>query len=236
MVEGSLNRALEALLYRRTDREAFLAGDVARFGLSPEDADALLTIDRAQLVSAAKIAREHVLSRTHRGVGSLVQAFRETVRAWEAEHPGRDLDDLAIDFVGSHHFDGYRTTAFAGRGISLEEAFFRFAEEASIGTPAERFSEFVMAILRGLSKTPDPVFLLPDFVRRAPGGFFVVDDRGPTLFALLRGKFVQGQITPYLAAVLTSASASVPPALAPRTDAEQAAVRDELVRLGLLDA
>ena len=234
MVEGSLNGALEALLYRRTDREAFLAGDVARFGLSPEDANALLTIDRAQLVSAAKIAREHVFSRTHRGVGSLVQAFRETVRAWEAEHRGRDVDDLAIDFVGSRHFDAYRTTAFAGRGISLEEAFFRFAEEASIGAPGTRFSEFVVAILRGLSKTPDPVFLLPDIVQRVSAGFFVIDDRGPTLFAVLRGKFVQGQITPYIAAVLSSAS--VPPKLPPLTAAEQAAVRDELVRLGLVDA
>ena len=234
MVRGELNDVLEALLYRRSDREAFLAGDLTRFGLSPEDADALAAIDKEQLVSAAKLTRDHVVQRTHRGVGNLVQAFGETVRAWQGEHPGRTLDDLADDFVGSRHFGAYRTHAFAGQGPCLEEAFYRFAEEASVGSPAVRLRECAMAILRGLAITPAPVFRLPDFVRRVPKGFFVVDDNGPTLLAMLGGKFIEGVITPYIAAVLTSAD--VPPALVPSTEAERVAVEQELIRLGLIAA
>ena len=233
MVRGELNHVLEALLYRRSDREAFLAGDLARFALSPDDADAVRAIDKAQLVSAAKLARDHVVQRTHRGVGNLVQAFAETVRAWQGEHPGRSLDDLAEDFVGSRHFEAYRTHGFAGQGPCLEETFYRFAEDASVGRPAVRLRECVIAIFRGLAITPDPVFRLPEFLRRAPKGFFVVvDDGGPTLIAMLRGKFVEGAITPYIAAVL--ASADVPPALLPSTEAERVAVENELVRLGLI--
>lgn len=231
MVEGALNHVLEALLYRRTEREAFLAGDLARFDLSAEDVDALSAIDREQLVSAAKLAREHVVFRSHRGVGSLVQAFGETLRAWQREHPSRTLDDLAEDFVGSRHFDAYRTHAFAGRGRSLEETFFRFAEDASVGAPAVRLRECALAILRGLASTPAPVFLLPDFVRRCPKGFYIVDADGPTLLAILGGKFVEGRITPYIAALLTSAE--VPPAALPATEAERTAVAEELARLGL---
>jgi len=232
MITGELNRVLEALLYRRSDREAFLAGDLARFGLSPEDADALGAIDKEQLVSAAKLARDHVVQRSHRGVGNLIQAFGETLRTWQGAHPSRTLDELAEDFVGSRHFEAYRTHAFAGQGLCLEEAFYRFAEDASVGSPAVRLRECAMAVFRGLASTPDPVFLLPEFVRRAPKGFFVIDQSGPTLLAMLGGKFVEGVITPYIAAVLTSAD--VPAALRPATEAERLAVEEELVRLGLI--
>jgi hypothetical protein len=232
-LKQGLNDVLEALLYRRADREAFLAGDLARFGLSDEDTDALRTIDPEQLVSAAKLAREHVLSRSHRGVGSLVQAFPETIQAWQAAHPGCTLDDLAEELVASPpFFEAYRTNAFAGKGIALEEAFFRFAEQASLGTHAVRFREYARALLRGLSVTPDPVFAIPDLVRRAPKGLFVVDPTTLTLFAILGGKVIEGPLTPYIAAILTSAE--VPAALMPETREEEQAVRSELVRLGLI--
>ena len=231
MVGDPLSDALEALLYRRSAREKFLAGDLAHFALSPEDADALTTIDPIQLRSAAKIVRDHVFQRRHRGVGSLVQAFSKTFEAWQAQHPGRELDDLACEFVESSHFAAYRTTAFAGPGTSLEEAFYRFASDASLAPAPLLLRECAMAILRGLASTPAPVFLLPAFVRRAPEGFFVIEPDGPTLFALLRGRFVEGPITPYIAALLTSTSLT--PELMP-SPAEQLAVQAELETLGLL--
>jgi hypothetical protein len=228
---GTLSHALEALLYRANDRAAFLAGDRARFGLSPADEDAIATIDPEQLVSAARLARAHVFERGHRGVGSLLHVFRRTIDAWTKAHPELDFDELASAFVGSASFDAYRTVGFCGKGISLEEAFFRFAEEREIGSSSVRFREYAFAILCGLAATPDPVFVVPEIVRRAPTGWFVVLPDGPTLMAVLGGRFIEGEITPYIAAVLTSstvADAAMP------SEPERRAVEAELARIGLI--
>ena len=233
MSHAPLNDVLDALLYRKRDREAFLAGDLARFDLSAADQAALKTIDPSQLESAARLARDHVLRRSHRGAGSLVQMFGQTVRAWQTERAEPDLDAMAESFVASRHFDAYRTHAFAGPGIGIEEAFFRFAEEEAIGHASVRFRECAVAVLRGLLATPRPTFLLPAFVRAAPRGHFVVAPEGPTLYAALNGRFVEGPITPYIASVLTETPDPNVPA---PSAAEREAVRRELVQLGLLAA
>jgi hypothetical protein len=236
-----MNHVLEALLYRKADREAFLAGDLARFALSAEERDALSTIDKEQLETAAAMARDHVFERSHRGVGTLVQMFRETIEAWLAASPGRLLPALADDFVASPHFHAYRTHAFAGQGIGLEEAFYRFAEDESIGSAAVRLRECAVAILRGLLITPRPVFSLPAFVRSAPRGFYVVAPADapsdapasePMLYAALDGKYIEGPITPYIARLLTHAPGGE--SVEPLPEPERRAVANELVRLGLL--
>jgi hypothetical protein len=227
----SLSDALEALLYQPGERDAFFAGDRSRFVLSPEDEDALQTIDRDQLLSAAKLARMHILERRHRGVGSLLEMFQKTLSSWKAEDPTREVDDLARAFVASAPFDAYRTNAFGGRGLCLEEAFFRFAEEHAIGSEPVRHREYALAVLRGLATVVDPSFVVPEIVRRAPRGYYVVLPHGPTLMALLDGKFIEGPITPFIAEVLTEPH---DPGRPRDRNPERAAVDEELTRLGLI--
>ncbi len=235
MLIRNLNDALEALLYRTSAREAFFAGDIASLGVTKEDAEALRSIDPEQLVAAANMARHHVLNKSHRGVGSLLHVFRETIGAWQGQNPGRDLDELAADFVESSHFGAHRAHAFGTVGIGLEEAFLRFATEDDVGIANIRFRECAVALLRGLCVTPSPTFLIPTFLTRAPKGFFVVLPDGPTLLAALGGKLVEGPITPYVAEILASKAAGVPSDdRGGVTAAEREALEDELVRLGLL--
>jgi hypothetical protein len=212
-----LNEALERLLFRESDRDAFLAGDTARFGLSREDEDALATIEREQLLSAATMARAHVLERPHRGVGNVERVFAETLADWNGTR-----EELAIAFTESEPFAAYVEHGFGGTGICLEEAFYRFATERSLGVPETRLRELALGLLRGLAATPEPTFTLPEIVRRAPRGFYVVLPAPPTLLAILDGKFVSGPVTPELAAVLTGA---VP---------AHGAIAKELSRMGLM--
>jgi hypothetical protein len=194
-----------------------VAGDTARFELSAEDEEALRASDHEQLLSAAKMARTHVLERPHRGVGDIARVFPETLADWKGTR-----EELATAFMESEPFGAYVEHAFVGVGICLEEAFYRFATERELGAPGVRLRELVLALLRGLAVTPEPTFMLPEIVRRAPKGFYVVLPEGPTLLAILGGKFVSGPITAHIAAVLSGA-------IAP-----DEALAEELTRMGLL--
>ncbi len=237
MARGGLNHALEALLYKTATREAFLARDIAQPDWSNDDIEALRAIDPEQLLMAAKLTRQHVLTKCHRGVGSLVQVFAGTIASWLEENSAQNIDALARHFVDSLHFDAYRAHPFSGRGISLEEAFFRFASDAKIGHANTCLRECALAIVRGLAVTPDPAFDLPVFIHRAPKGYFVVLNEGPTLLAALGTNFVQGPITPFVAAILTGSSRANDPDEVAVLDAHQReAINNELVGLGLIEA
>lgn len=208
----SLDRTLYSLLFHRSRREAFLRGDLA---LPADEAEALSGVDVDQLEQASRLACEGILTRSHRGTGSLLDAFARTIAAWRSpehdvtiERPqATPLFELAAAFAESRHFDGYSALPTCAGSASLEEAFFRFAEETAIGDAPTRLAEYAAAILRALVVTPDPSFRIPDFVRRAPGGYFAVLDAGPTLVAALDGRFVTGPITPFLAALLDARDA-----------------------------
>jgi hypothetical protein len=119
--------------------------------------------------------------------------------------------------------------------VSLEEAFFRFADERAIGDAPTRQAEYAGAILRALVVTPRPSFRIPDFVRRAPAGYFAVLETGPTLVAALGGRFVTGPITPFLAALLDAREPPEP--IAARFGVDALGLGEacaELRRLGLL--
>lgn len=225
-----LDLALDRLLHKPRVLAAFLARGPAALDLAPDDAAALATLDRAELVRTATRIRDGLLHTPHRGSGSLLDRFPRTLAAHRD-----DLAALAEAFLDSPAFDEHRALPFAGPGRALEEAFFRFAEAAGLGDPATREAEFLAAILRALAVDPDPDFLVPDVVRAAPGGRFAVTTRsGPTLFAALAGRLVTGPITPFLADLLR---ADEPPdelarrhAVAPDVLAESLA---RLVELGL---
>ena len=228
----TLDEALCALLYRRSFREDFVRGE--RTGLSGEDVRALETLDLDELEAAARLACRALLERQHRGVGTLMDAFPETIDAWTRAHPGRALDELAVELADGPAF-ATCSTVEACPGISLEEAFFRFAEDSAIGEPEVRLRELAVAIVRSLVVTPRPFFELPEMVRAAPRGHFAVLDRGPTLVAALDGRLLIGPVTPFLAAALAhpeTADELAPRFGVTRTDAQAAMA--ELRGMGLV--
>ena len=168
---------------------------------------------------------------------TLLDAFPRTIEAWQHANRERTQDDLAASFAQSRHFEAYRAGASSRRGVSLEEAFFRFCEEEAISDPAMRKAECGRALIWALVATPDASFNLPDFVLCAPRGHFVIVelDGGTTLFAAIEGRLVTGRVTPFLAELLT---AHEPPSFtALRFDishAELAASCNVLRRMGLL--
>jgi hypothetical protein len=232
----SLDVALCRLLFERPFRESFLCGDFGALGLSPGELDQLSTIDPVQLRQASRRACDGLLNRSHRGTGSIVVSFPETIAAWQREHTGAGLDVLADAFAASPRVASYRALPTCEGAISLEEAFLHFAEDHSIGDQVTRTTECATALLKALAITPTPSFALPSFVEKAPRGYFVIlGNDEPLLLATTEGRFLRGSITRFLAELLTSNAA-------PAEVAERFGVsaRDldrscqELRRLGLL--
>jgi hypothetical protein len=143
------------------------------------------------------------------------------------------LDELAGRFAESPRFEAYRALPTCAETLSLEEAFYRFAEDEAIGEASVRLTECASAIVRALAVTPSPSFRLPDFVRRAPQGCYAIVP-GPMLIAALGGQLVSGALTPFLAALLAG---DEPAELLGRRFGVDApalgAVCEELRRLGL---
>ena len=168
---------------------------------------------------------------------TLLEAFPRTIDAWQNANPARTTDDLAAAFAGSRHFEAYRARASSRRGISLEEAFFRFCGDERIGDPATRKGECGRAVIWALAAGAAPSFDPPDFVLRAPRGHFVIveEDQGLTLVAAIDCRLVTGRVTPFLAELLSSGDS--PSFVAMRFDispAELAASCNVLRRMGLI--
>jgi hypothetical protein len=159
-------------------------------------------LDRDELDEAARGVRRMVLGRTHRGSGGPTDWFPRTIAVWRAAHPEDEaLDELAARFCASPHCAAWRELAAEAPGISLEEALYRFLDEADVGDAAEREDELLAAIARALAVTPRARFAWPALFRRAPGGCFALS-RLDRLHAALDGRYVCGPVTPLVAAIL----------------------------------
>ena len=215
----SLDVALHRLLHKRGYRQAFFEDDHASLDLAEDDRRALQSIDRGELQrTAQRIARETLVA-PQRGTGSLLDVFPRTIAAWEetfvdapdeatsaAATRQRAHRALSFAFLDSEAFDTYRAFPYGGVGRSLEEAFFVFCEAQAIGDPVTRERELLSALVRSLAVTPTAEFTLPAAVQRVPKGFFAIGLRGaPMLFAATQGRYVTGEITPFLAELLLSA-------------------------------
>lgn len=209
----SLDVALDRLLHKRAYRRAFLEGDHAALQLSAEDVRALATIDRRQLVLASERIAKETFACKHRGTGDLRDLFPLTIAAWMDAHAGdgrahgqRAERELAHAFLDSAAFDAYREHPFAGVGQTIEEAFFVFCERAAIGDPVVRERELLSALIRALAVTPTMEATLPPDIRRVTQGSFAVTQRGPVpvLFAAVAGRYLTGELTPFLAELLLS--------------------------------
>ena len=88
-------------------------------------------------------------------------------------------------------------------------------------------------LLRTLTVTPDPAFILPPYLCRAPGGWFAVSHATPpVLHAAVGGRYLRGEITPFIAALL--AGAPLAPAAHGVPGPEATLVRERLVAMQLL--
>lgn len=201
----TLDEVLYALLFRVSFRRRFIAGERAALGISAVDEDALATLDFGELEQAACLACRSVLERSHRGVGSVLDAFPRSLAAWHEAHPGRDLDDLAGAFADSAAFVEWTPASGLGHAKPLEEVFRGFCEACLplAAAPVVR-EECAIALLRALVVNPVPAFQIPPFVLHGPRGFYAVLERdgGPFLVAILDGRLVTGALTPMLGAIL----------------------------------
>ena len=231
----TLDEVLSALLFRRSFRRRFANGERSSLGIEPAAEESLASVDIEELDRCARSACRAVLERSQRGVGSLLDAFPRTIEAWYAAHAGADLDDLAAAFAESEPFGEWRPAGAADPlAPPLEDVFRRFCERdlgAEFVTTVR--AECVFALLRALVVNPSPAFAVPEFIRPAPKGFYSVIDRqkGPFLVAALEGRFVTGDITPFLGALLRGGDDARLVGAAPR-DRERSMLA--LQRLGLV--
>ena len=203
----ALEEALDRLLYSASYRAAFLEGRLDALDVAPDDRAALAAIDRDELARAATAVMEGLWYRQQRGCGDLGTQYPKTIEAWRRGHPDDEpLRSLMCAFLESDAFREYREIPFAGMGTSLEEAFFLFCEGATLGDAAVREDEFLAAMMKALAMSPSPAFALPACIRRAPGGYFALGTRGPRpmLYGAVEGRFVKGELTRFLAELLTS--------------------------------
>ncbi len=161
------------------------------------------SLDPIELAAVSASLRRMILGRIHRGSGGLESWFPATLAAWRSLCGASDpLDELITLFCASAPCAAWRELPAGSLGLSLEESFFLFFEEAGIGHPETREEEFLGALLRSLAVTPDASFLRPAAVRKAPGGCFAISRQG-TLHAALDGRYVRGAITPLIASLLS---------------------------------
>jgi hypothetical protein len=163
---------------------------------------ALPPLDEDEVAEAATTIRDMVLRRTHRGTGRVTDWFPQTIAAWRAHHEDPHLEQLVAAFCRSPACADWREQT---RGISVEEAWFRFFDAEDIGDAAVREDEFLGAVMRGLAVTPTARFVWPLAVRRAPGGCYALT-KNLVLHAALDGRYLRGPVTPPIAAVLNGDS------------------------------
>ena len=203
----TLDVALDRLIHRRSYRAAFLAGDGVP-GLSEAHLKDLGSLDARTLNELGTRVATDLFSRSHAGSGSLLDLYPRTIDAFRTRQAPSDADavhELAFAFMESPAFDGYREVPHAGPGLSLEEAFFRYAEVEAIGDGVVREMEFLAAMAKLLCASPQADIALPVEMRRTGGGYYAVGTRGsPTLYGALRGRYVKGPLTPFLVDLLAA--------------------------------
>ena len=228
-----LEEGLCALLYDASLRDRQRAGEAP---------DPLLSsLDPTELEEAAASVRRMVEARAHRGTGGLKDWFPKTLSAWRKEHldGGTEadagwLDRLLEDFCASLSCAGWRETPGGRPGLSLEESLYRFFESRAIGDATVREEEFIGAVIRGLAVAPTSSFVRPAIVRAAPGGCFAVTRAG-VLHAALDGKYLRGEVTPLIAAILSGEPSERIAARSGTTVSDVERVRAELRHLRLIE-
>jgi len=186
-------RVLALLIHSRSARERWRAGTL---DVAPEVAALLWTLDPTAIEATAAAVRRHVLERTHTGVGTLVDAFPQTIAAWRSRHPeDRDLDELSAAFLDSAAAACWCETPGHTGGSSLEEAFYEFATAEQLGEPSVRKREWYTALIKMLAIDRAPTWTVPAYVHRRAGTTWLLDDGDPpTIFATVGDRILIGPV------------------------------------------
>ena len=198
----TIERVLARLVHSRDARRRWREGTL---DISPADAADLATLDPLAIEATATAVGRHVLERTHTGVGTIVDAFPHTIAAWRAREPSdHDLDELAAAFLDSTAAVDWRETPGHTGGISLEEAFYRFASAEQLGDANERTREWLTTMIRMLAIDGDaPTYSVPACITQRAGAVWALDDRDPpTLYAAVGGRIMIGPVTTLVADLL----------------------------------
>ena len=145
---------------------------------------------------AAAVEAVHcmVFERRYRGTGGLREWFPRTLAAFDGQH----LRALISRFCASSAGGAWREHR---RGLSLEEALFRFFEAEGIGVADVREDEMLGAVVRALAVSPRVGFELPPQVTKTALGFVAVT-RALVLHAAVGGQYLRGPVTPMIARLL----------------------------------
>ncbi|MGQ0508637.1 MAG: multinuclear nonheme iron-dependent oxidase [Myxococcaceae bacterium] len=170
------------------------------FGAASElSIDGLPSQGEAEAVIAV---RKMVLERRYRGTGGLREWYPKTIAAWIEQHPDdAGLELLVAQFCASGAGTLWREYPNARRGLSLEEALYRFFETEGVGDAAVREDEMLGAVVRTLAVTPRGGFVWPDQVRATKAGCVALSSE-LVLHAVTTGRYVRGSVTPLIAALL----------------------------------
>lgn len=178
------------------------------------------TVDQVQLERTAEKIQRDILMRRRRGAPPLIEQFRGSLN-------GQRIDRIAVAFVRSAHYAAYREVPHGAPGLCIEEAFFRYLDANDIGEPRLRRTEYFRAAAQALVVHEHPAFLVPRPFARVAGAWVVID-HGPTLYAALRGRFVQGRVPQIVADALLGRD--VPAAAISRLTALGFSFEDEACR------
>jgi uncharacterized protein (UPF0276 family) len=154
------------------------------------------------LTSDAAVAM--VRDRRHRGTGRLADAFPACVAGWRRLHPDdADLRALFARFLASPAAAAWREQPGGEPGACVEACFAAFARAEDLADAATVEEELLSALLRTLAVTPEPAFVVPAPVQRAPGGWFALSTTTPpVLHAAVQGRYLRGEVTPLIAFLL----------------------------------
>ena len=156
----SLDEVLYRLLFDSHFCRTFTSGKWADLPIRPSDYDHLMSVDTDELGKMATLVRRDVLSGA--GSGNLLRSFPRTFMTLATA--GRAPEDIVDRFVASEDFRESRELPFAGRGLSIEEAFYNFvAGDPELvmswhGQHPWMLHEFLSAIFAILATSPEPNF------------------------------------------------------------------------------
>jgi len=212
---GALDATLARLVY---DREA---RDRRRAAQMP-----LWSLDDDELESLADLVATRLLTRKHTGTGSLEDAFPEVFA-------GRDAKEIAISFLAAEGRSVVEGMC-EPRGVTLEEAFARFAIRERLADGPVVLLRMAKAIARAVAVTSEPSFALPTLFDSVPGGIAaIVATEPPTLVAVLGGRVMEGPVTELLADLIAGGTIDDVALSHEAPSAIVGAAAVELVRRGL---